>query len=81
MALHVSLNRQRVPMIDASTLEDRTRPANVGIDAIGARLRYYQWPTWSGSADRTPSRPVGLGKARLDRRQGLVRLGTTKGRS
>ena len=68
-------------MVDAVTLEDRTRPASVGVDSVGARLRYYQWPTWSGSADRMPGRRVGLGEARLGRRQGLVRPGTIMGRS
>ena len=49
----ISLSRQRVPMINASTLEDRTRPALDG--SIAARLRYFSWPTWSDRPDRAPS--------------------------
>jgi hypothetical protein len=56
-------------MVDASTLEGRTRPANDGIDSIGARLRYYQWPTWAGSTDRAFWRQVSPDSLRLRRRQ------------
>jgi hypothetical protein len=44
VALHLTPGRQRVPMLSASTLEDRTRPALDGTAA--ARLRYFSWPHW-----------------------------------
>ncbi len=44
MVLHLTLSRQRVPMLDASTLEDRTRPALDG--SAAARLRYFSWSHW-----------------------------------
>jgi len=51
MSINISLSRQRVLMIDASTLEDRTRPALDG--SIGSRLRYFSWPSWSNGSDRS----------------------------
>lgn len=44
VVLHLTPSRQRVPMLDASTLEDRTRPALDG--TVAARLRYFSWPHW-----------------------------------
>jgi hypothetical protein len=39
----ITVGRQRVPLVDAATLEDRTRPA---LDRPGlgiARMRYASW--------------------------------------
>lgn len=65
VALQSIYGRQRVPMLSASTLEDRTRPALDG--SVAARLRYFSWPHWRES-DHSPvheSRPT---QARLRRR-------------
>ena len=45
MHIHLSVSRQRVPMIDASTLEDRTRPELDTSEPTRLRLRFYRWPT------------------------------------
>jgi hypothetical protein len=37
------ISRQRVPIIKASTLEDRTRPATEASSLVMARLRYIAW--------------------------------------
>lgn len=42
MAFKVTISRQRVPMLDVDTLEDRTRPALDG--SASSRLRYFRWP-------------------------------------
>ncbi len=65
MALQLTLSRQRVPMLDASTLEDRTRPALDG--SAAARLRYFSWPHWRG-ADNAPAHELRPTQARLARR-------------
>ena len=65
VALHLSPSRQRVPMLDASTLEDRTRPALDG--SAAARLRYFSWPHWR-EADFTPAHESCPTQARLGRR-------------
>lgn len=66
MAVNISLSHQRVPMLDASTLEDRTRPALDG--SVASRLRYYSWPSWTGAIDRTPSHQQMPTQARMGRR-------------
>ena len=67
MALHLLPSRQRVPMLDASTLEDRTRPALDG--TVGARLRYFSWPRWRGeSQPAAPTYEVMMTAAKLGRR-------------
>ncbi len=66
MAVNIALSRQRIPMLDASTLEDRTRPDLDG--SMASRLRYMQWPSWSASVDRTPSHQRLSTQARLGRR-------------
>ncbi len=68
MALSINYSRQRVPMVDGSTLEDRTRPALEDSGSIATRLRFYQWPSWSPGADRTPSHQALPTQARLGRR-------------
>jgi len=48
VTLHLTFTHQRVPMLDASTLEDRTRPALDG--SAEARLRYLSSPPWNAEA-------------------------------
>ena len=64
--VHLSFSRQRVPMLDASTLEDRTRPALGG--TAGARLRLFSWPYWRFEDEPTPSHQRMLTAAKLGRR-------------
>jgi hypothetical protein len=64
----ITLSRQRVPMLDATTLEGRTRPAVDGTDWVEARLRYLSWPTWSFRPDRAPSFDISPNQARLGHR-------------
>ena len=66
MAVNITLSRQRIPMLDATTLEDRTRPDLDG--SMASRLRYTQWPSWSASFDRMPSHQRMPTQARLGRR-------------
>ena len=66
VASHLTLDRQRVPMLDASTLEERTRPALYGFAA--ARLRYFMSPRWPVDADHTPRHRPMLTAAKLARR-------------
>jgi len=67
MALDISISRQRIPMVDASTLEDRTRPmAATGSSAL--RLRYFQWPNWSAAENQVSSHRSAPSQARLGRR-------------
>ena len=40
-----SVEPQRIPMLDASTLEDRTRPDAEPSPSVRLRLRYSGWPT------------------------------------
>ncbi len=61
----MTLSRQRVPMLDASTLEDRTRPALDG--SAASRLRYFPWPHWHSTDDRLPSPQVMPSRGRLRR--------------
>ena len=64
MAINSVLSRQRVPMLNAATLEDRTRPALDG--SAESRLRYFPWPTWTAEvAVQAQQRPT---QARLGRR-------------
>ncbi|MEX1295509.1 MAG: hypothetical protein AB1Z67_04985 [Candidatus Limnocylindrales bacterium] len=65
MALQLTLGRQRVPMLDASTLEDRTRPALDG--SAAARLRFFSWPHWHEEQHR-PTHELRPTQARLGRR-------------
>jgi len=58
-------SRQRVPMINAATLEDRTRPALDG--SAPSRLRYLRWPTWAGQAGRVAEHEQRPTQARLRR--------------
>jgi hypothetical protein len=66
VALHLTLDRQRVPMLDASTLEDRTRPALDG--SAASRLRYFSWSHWRAVENGVPSHQVMFSHARLGRR-------------
>ena len=74
MAPDILISRQRIPMVDASTLEDRTRPvATSGSSAL--RLRYFQWPSWSAqwpswsaAEDQDSSWHAAPSQARLGRR-------------
>ncbi len=50
MATHLLPSRQRVPMLDADTLEDRTRPALDG--SASWRLRYFRWTTPADASER-----------------------------
>jgi hypothetical protein len=65
MVVNISLSRQRVPMLDASTLEDRTRPALDG--SAASRLRYFSWPSWA-AMDHTLTHQQMPTQARLGRR-------------
>jgi hypothetical protein len=66
VAVNISVNRQRIPMIDASILNERTQPAPEG--SMAARLRYFQWRGWTGQTGRVPSHRVMPTQARLGRR-------------
>lgn len=66
MSINISLSRQRVPMVDASTLEDRTRPVLDG--SVGSRLRYFSWPSSLSATDRAPSHQPMPTRARMGRR-------------
>ena len=66
MALQLTLSRQRVPMLDASTLEDRTRPALDG--SAASRLRYFPWAHWHTADERLPSYQVMSIRMRLEPR-------------
>ncbi len=68
MAISLTVSRQRIPMVDGSTLEDRTRPAVDGPGSIATRLRFYQWPSWSAGLERSPSQQTMPTQARLGRR-------------
>jgi len=60
--------RQRVPMLDAATLDDRTRPALDDASLLATRLRIFAWPSRSAGVDVRRSRQVGSIDAwRLDR--------------
>ncbi len=76
VVLHLTLTQQRVPMLSAAALEDRTRPALDG--TIAARLRFAAWPSgtvraWArrtAAARVEAARPpvTGPTQARLGRR-------------
>jgi hypothetical protein len=66
VALRLTLERQRVPMLDASTLEDRTRPVLYRLAA--ARLRYFWSPLSRIHHDRATNQQVMLSAAKLGRR-------------
>jgi hypothetical protein len=55
LAVATSFNRQRVPMLDASTLEDRTRPVVEPAAWMSKRLRILHWSGWSQRVDRSPA--------------------------
>lgn len=65
MAFELILSRQRVPMLDASTLEDRTRPALDG--SAAARLRYFSWQHWRPNTEHPPRHAPMPTAARLGR--------------
>ena len=65
MPLHLTLSRQRVPMLDASTLDDRTRPVLDG--SAAARLRYFTWWHWHADTRHPPYESLSTA-ARLGRR-------------
>ena len=64
----ITVSPQRVPMLDASTLEGRTRPALDDVGWVPIRLRYAELDTttsraMSGSPGGTrPSRATGIGR-------------------
>lgn len=45
---------QRVPMLDASTLEDRTRPVVEPVSWLARRLRAVHVSDWPRRIDRSP---------------------------
>jgi hypothetical protein len=55
------VGRQRVPILKASTLEDRTRPATEGSSLVIARLRYSAWMSGWARAARPASGEPPLG--------------------
>jgi hypothetical protein len=55
-------------MIDASTLEDRTRPVVEPSGWMSKRLRYLQWPGWSSRVQDAERHQVRASDARLGRR-------------
>ena len=57
---------QRVPMLSAAYLEDRTRPALDG--SAASRLRYFRWPTWAAVASQQPVHELQPTQARMGRR-------------
>ena len=63
VANSIALRRQRVPMVDSSTLDDRTRPAREVSGSIAARLRYSQWMSRSSGTERLASPPAAPGQA------------------
>jgi hypothetical protein len=46
-----SFGRQRVPMLDASTLDDRTRPVVAPTGWMARRLRILRRPRWTERPD------------------------------
>jgi len=66
VSINIVPSRQRVPMLTASTLEDRTRPALDG--SASSRLRYFRWPTWMAATGEQASAPKRPTQARLGRR-------------
>jgi len=64
----ITVSPQRVPMLDASTLEGRTRPALDDVGWVPIRLRYAELGTtssraMSGSLGETrPGRAAGVGR-------------------
>lgn len=67
MGFTITTRRQRIPMIDATTLEDRTRPP-LEEGWLAPRLRFYQWPSWSPEPDRAGPNERRPTQARLGRR-------------
>ena len=53
MAVAISFSRQRVPMLDASTLDDRTRPVVEPASWMSRRLRILHWSGWSQRVERS----------------------------
>ena len=62
------VGRQRVPMLKASTLEDRTRPAIAEAGWIPARVRYITWLKGSAGVGSRPWRRADRTDALLVRR-------------
>jgi hypothetical protein len=55
LAVVVWFSRQRVPMLDASTLEDRTRPVVEPASWMSKRLRILHWSGWSQRVESSPA--------------------------
>jgi hypothetical protein len=51
--MHIPARRQRVPIMDDSTLEDRTRPAPQAPTLTGGKLRHFVWPALAAHVDRS----------------------------
>jgi hypothetical protein len=68
VASNITFSRQRVPMVDSSTLDDRTRPALEDPGSTSARLRYSQWMARPSSADHALSLQAMMSQANPARR-------------
>jgi hypothetical protein len=68
VANNITFSRQRVPMVDSSTLDDRTRPALEEPGSTHARLRYAQWMARPSGADHVPSLQAMMTQANPARR-------------
>jgi hypothetical protein len=66
--LDITISRQRIPMVDALTLEDRTRPARARAGSVAARLRFNQWTSSATKTERVPAQQAMPTQARLGRR-------------
>jgi hypothetical protein len=67
VALHLTFERQRVPMLDASTLDDRTRPAPDRSTATF--LRYLSCSRWRPDASGLSAHDPAPMSPRLRRRR------------
>jgi hypothetical protein len=67
VAIDISISRQRIPMMDPSILEDRTRPLDEAGSAA-SRLRYLRWFALSGATDRARSEQAKSARTRLGSR-------------
>jgi hypothetical protein len=67
VAIDISISRQRIPMMDPSMLEDRTRPLD-GSDPTASRFRYLRWWAQSGVTRRVRSEQAKSPRSRLGRR-------------
>lgn len=80
----LSVIRQRVPMLDAPTLEDRTRPALTDVGRVPIRGRFAERERWFAlaMASSSPTVPRSRsGRPRAGRRPRVPRTAHVRPRS